>query len=50
MRRILIGAEERQLLAEALDETPETTIPVPLLRWGLCSAYFGEESAEAATV
>lgn len=50
MRRTPISSEERQLLAEALDETPETTIPVHLLRLGLCSAYFGEEPAEAASV
>jgi hypothetical protein len=50
VRRTPIGDEERHLLAEALGDTPETTIAVHLLRRGLCSAYIGDEPAEAAIV
>ena len=50
MRRTPIGDEERHLLTEALGDTPETTIPVHLLRRGLCSAYIGDEPDEAAIV
>ena len=50
MRRTPIGDAERHLQAEALGDTPETTIPVHLLRRGRCSAYIGDEPAEAAIV
>jgi len=50
VRRTPIGDEERHLLAEALGDTPETTIAVHLLRRGLCSAFIGDEPAEAAIV
>ena len=50
MRRTPIGLDERHLLAEALGDTPETVFPVHLLRRGLCSAFIGDEPAEAAIV
>ncbi len=50
VRRTPIGDEERHLLAEALGDTPEITIPVHLLSRGLCSAYIGDEPAEAVIV
>jgi hypothetical protein len=50
VRRTPIGDEEKLLLAEALGDTPETAIAVHLLRRGLCTAYIGDEPAEAAIV
>ena len=40
--RTPIGEEERYLLAEALGDTPQTAIPVHLLRRGLCCAFIGD--------
>ncbi len=46
-----LGPEECLVLADALGDTPETVIPVHVLRHGLCDAYVtGDPSDCAATI